>query len=149
MKVILQERVPHLGDLGDVVDVADGDARNFLIPQGKASFAREGEVRRLAHQQRLMEKKKEALVDEASQLAKKLSGISLSFKRAVAEGEEAKIFGSVTNRDIAGALAEEGVEVDRRKVQISEPIKSLGAYDVSVSLFGGVEAAVKVYVVQE
>lgn len=149
MKVILKERVPHLGDIGDVVDVADGYARNFLIPQGKASFAREGEVRRLAHQQRLMEKKKAALVDEASALAKKLEGLSISFKRAVADGEETKIFGSVTNRDIAGKLAEEGVEVDRRKVQLSEPIKALGAYDVPVSLFGGVEAAVKVFVIQE
>ena len=75
MKVILKERVPHLGDIGEVVDVADGYARNFLIPQGKAAFARDGEVRRLAHQQRIMEKKKAALVDEASALAKKLEDI--------------------------------------------------------------------------
>lgn len=149
MKVILKERVSNLGDIGEVVDVADGYARNFLIPQGKAAFAREGEVRRLGHQQRLMEKRKAALVDEASALAKKLEGLSISFKRAVADGEDTKIFGSVTNRDIAGKLAEEGVEVDRRKVQLSEPIKALGAYDVPVSLFGGVEAAVKVFVIQE
>ena len=149
MKIILLERVANLGDLGDVVDVADGYARNFLIPQGKASFARDGQVRRLEHQQRLVEKRKAALVDEASTMAKKLEGLSISFKRAVADGEDSKIFGSVTNRDIAGALAEEGVEVDRRKVQLREPIKALGAYDVPVSLFGGVEAAVKVFVVQE
>jgi large subunit ribosomal protein L9 len=149
MKIILKERVANLGDLGEVVEVADGYARNYLIPQGKAAFAREGQVRRLAHQQRLVEKKKAVLVDEASTLAKKLEGLSISFKRAVAEGEKNKIFGSVTNRDIAGALAEEGVDVDRRKVQLKEPIKALGAYDVPVSLFGGVQAAVKVFVVQE
>jgi large subunit ribosomal protein L9 len=149
MKIILKETVPNLGDLGDVVNVADGYARNYLIPQGKAAFAREGQVRRLEHQQRLVAKKKAALADEAGALAKKLEGLSISFKRAVSETDATKIFGSVTNRDIAAALADEGVQVDRRKVKLKEPIKTLGAFDVHVSLFGGVEAAVKVFVVQE
>ena len=149
MKVILQERVPNLGELGDVVEVADGYARNYLIPQGKAAFARDGQVRRLEHQQRIVAKKKAALTEEATALAKKLEGLSISFKRAVADGEDSKIFGSVTNRDIAGALADEGVEIDRKKVHLKEPIRALGAYDVNVSLFGGVDAAVKVFVVQE
>jgi len=149
MKIILKETVPNLGDLGDVVNVADGYARNYLIPQGKAAFAREGQVRRLEHQQRLVAKKKAALVDEAGALAKKLEGLSISFKRAVSDTDATKIFGSVTNRDIAAAMVDEGVQVDRRKVKLSEPIKSLGAFNVPVSLFGGVEATVKVFVVQE
>ena len=149
MKIILKENIPNLGDLGDVVNVADGYARNYLIPQGKAAFARDGQVRRLEHQKRLVAKKKALLVDQAGAVAQQLEGLSISFKRAVSEVDATKIFGSVTNRDIAAALVEEGVEIDRRKVKLSEPIKSLGAFDVAVSLFGGVEATVKVFVVQE
>jgi len=147
MKVILQSSVPNLGDLGDIVDVKAGYGRNFLIPRGLALLADERNMARLEHQKRLIAHKKSKLIAQAAVLATKLSETPVSIKRPA--GEEDKLFGSVTNRDIAEALAAEGIEVDRRHVVLDEPIRHIGVFQVPVKLYGGVDAQVKVYVLRE
>jgi len=146
MMVILQKDVPKLGSVGDVVRVKDGYGRNFLVPRGLAVIANTRNVKQLEHQKRQANKAAEAALAEANAQAAKVSDTPVTLKVEV--GEEGKIFGSVTNRDIAAALAEEGVEVDRRNIQIDSPIKSLGVYDVTVQVGSGVDATVKVYVVE-
>lgn len=147
MKVILQSDVPKLGDLGDIVEVKDGYGRNYLIPRGLALLADERNVNRLEHQKRIIAHKKAKRVAEAARLAAQLAETPISIKRKA--GEEGKLFGSVTNRDIADALAAEGITVDRRAVLLDEPIGNIGVFQVPVKLYGGVEAQVKVYVLRE
>ncbi len=146
MMVILQKDVPKLGSVGDVIRVKDGYGRNFLVPRGLAVIANTRNVKQLDHQKRQANKVAAAALAEANELATKVTDTPVTLKAEV--GEEGKIFGSITNRDIAAALAAEGVEVDRRNIQIESPIKSLGVYDVTVQIGSGVEAAVKVYVVE-
>jgi len=147
MKVILQSTVPNLGDLGDIVDVKDGYGRNYLIPRGLALRADERNMARLEHQKRLISHKKSKLISQAAGLAEKLAETPISIKRPA--GEEDKLFGSVTNRDIADALSGEGIEIDRRNIQLDEPIRHIGVFQVPVKLYGGVDAQVKVYVLRE
>ncbi len=106
MKVILQSNVPNLGELGDVVEVKDGYGRNYLIPRGLALLADERNVRRLEHQKRLIAHKKSKLIARSKEMAGRLAETPISIKRQA--GEEGKLFGAVTNRDIADALAAEG-----------------------------------------
>ncbi|MCB9744823.1 MAG: 50S ribosomal protein L9 [Alphaproteobacteria bacterium] len=147
MKLILQQDVANLGNVGDVVNVAPGYGRNFLIPRGLAVLADEGNVRRLEHQKRVVAHKRAKLLASAQALATQLSNTAVSIKRQA--GEEGKLFGSVTNRDIAEALAAEGIEVDRRSIRLEEPIRTVGVFHVPVRLEMGVEAEVKAYVIQE
>ena len=147
MKVILQEDVSNLGSVGDVVKVADGYGRNFLIPRGLAMLADEGSVRRLEHQKRVTAHKRARLEKESKDLAARLEQVAVSIKRAA--GDEDKLFGAVTNRDIAEALAAEGFEVDRRSIVLDEPIHSIGVFSVDVKLSLGVKATIKVYVIRE
>jgi large subunit ribosomal protein L9 len=147
MKVILQSNVPNLGELGDVVEVKDGYGRNYLIPRGLALLADERNVRRLEHQKRLIAHKKSKLIARSKEMAGRLAETPISIKRQA--GEEGKLFGAVTNRDIADALAAEGIVVDRRDVELDDAIKNIGVFQVPVKLYGGVEAQVKVYVLRE
>ncbi len=147
MKVILQDHVEKLGDVGDVVEVKDGYGRNFLIPRGLALLADERNVRRLEHQKRVTAARRAKLLAAATALAERISTTHVSIKRAA--GEEDKLHGSVTNNDIAKALADEGIEIDKRSVLLAEPIKSIGAFTVPVKVHGSVEASVKVYVLRE
>ena len=147
MKVILQDHVDNLGDVGDVVDVKDGYGRNFLIPRGLALLADERNVRRLEHQKRVTSARKAKLLSAAQELAERISTTHVSIKRAA--GDEDKLHGSVTSIDIAKALGDEGIEVDKRSIQLAEPIKSIGAFTVPVKVHGDVEASVKVYVLRE
>lgn len=147
MKLILQQDVANLGNVGDVVNVAPGYGRNFLIPRGLAVLADEGNVRRLEHQKRVVAHKRAKLLAAAQALAAQLSNTAVSIKRQA--GEEGKLFGSVTNRDIAEALAAEGIEVDRRSIRLEDPIRTVGVFHVPVRLEMGVEAEVKAYVIQE
>lgn len=147
MKVILQEDVTHVGLVGDVVQVSDGYGRNFLIPRGLAVLADESNVRRLEHQKRVTSHKRARMEADAKDMAEKLSQIAVSIKRTA--GDEDKLFGSVTNRDIAEALEAEGFTVDRRTIQLDEPIRNIGVFNVPVKLPMGIEAAVKVYVIRE
>jgi len=147
MKVILQSDVTNLGSVGDVVNVADGYGRNFLIPRGLALLADEGNVKRLEHQKRVTAHRRTRLEADAKDLAGRLAETAVSLKRSA--GEEDKLFGSVTNRDIADALASEGFEIDRRSIVLDEPIRNIGVFTVPVKVGMGIDASVKVYVIRE
>jgi large subunit ribosomal protein L9 len=147
MKVILQEDVKNLGSVGDVVTVADGYGRNFLLPRGKAILADGQNLGRLEHQKRVTAHRRQRMVGEARALAERLEQTAISLKRAA--GEDDKLHGSVSNRDIAEALSAEGIEVDRRDILLDEPIHTIGVFHVEVKLPLGVKSKVKVYVIRE
>ena len=147
MKVILQKDHEGLGRIGDVVRVSDGFAFNFLLPRGIAVPADEGNVRQMEHLKRLTESKRKAQVEKARVEAERINGTAVSIKRVV--GEDDKLFGSVTNRDIAEALAAEGIEIDKRRIVLDEPIKTIGVFSVPVRIHQDVEAKLKVYVIRE
>ena len=146
MLVILQKSVPNLGDVGDVVKVKDGYGRNYLVPRGFAVIADTKNTRRMEHQQRVVAATKAKALSEAEALGAKLNGTAVTI--TVKVGDEGKIFGSVTNRDIAEALNAEGIEIDRKTITIGDAIKTTGAYDVEVKLGMGVETSVKVFVTE-
>jgi large subunit ribosomal protein L9 len=147
MKVILQQDHEGLGRIGDVVRVSDGYAFNLLIPRGIAIRADEGNVRQMEHLKRLTEVKRKAQLEQARAEADRINGTAISIKRSA--GEEDKLFGSVTNRDIAEALAAEGIEIDKRRILLEEPIKTIGVFTVPVRVHRDVEAKLKVYVIRE
>lgn len=146
MKVILQQDVDNLGSTGDVKEVADGFGRNFLLPRGLAVLADERNVRRLQHQQRIAAARQAKLLAAAKETAEKIGKTAVSIKRQAGEGD--KLFGSVTNHDIADALVAAGIEVDKRAVVLEEPIRSIGVFQVPVKVLRGVDASVKVYVIR-
>jgi len=146
MRVILKHEVEHLGDAGDIVKVAAGYGRNYLIPRGLAVLASEGSVAELEHNQRIADAIRRKKLAAANALAEKLEGTAVSIRRET--GDDEKLFGSVTKRDIVEALSEEGVEVDRRAVQLEEPIKSIGLFTVPIRLHSGLSASVRVYVIR-
>ena len=145
MKVILTSTVPALGQTGDMVDVKDGYARNYLIPQGLAMVATMGNVKTLEHQKRIVASRVEKERKEAQDLAGRLGAVSLTLNRHA--GEEDKLFGSVTTRDISEALLAEGIEIDHHMIRLEDPIKTLGVYNVPVRLHSDVVVDVKVWVV--
>jgi len=147
MKVILQQDVRHLGRVGDIVKVRDGYGRNFLVPRGMAVVADERNVHRLEHQKREASAKATKVLAEARAMAEKLGQTAVSIK--VQAGDEGKLFGAVTNRDIVEALGAEGLLLDRRQVELAEPIRQIGVFSVPVRLHPDVQAAVKVYVIQQ
>ncbi len=147
MKVILKDDVKSLGKMGAVVNVADGYARNYLLPKGLAATANERNIRVLEHEKRIIEAKAKKLKKAAQSLKEKLSGMALTIKAKA--GEEEKLFGSVTSMDIAAALKAEGIELDKRKILLEEPIKRLGDYTVSVRLHPEETAELNIKVVPE
>jgi large subunit ribosomal protein L9 len=146
MRVILKSEVQHLGDAGDIVKVSPGYGRNFLIPRGLAIPASEGSVRELGHQKRVADAIRRKKLQAAETVAKQLEGTAVSIRRET--GEDEKLFGSVTNRDIAQALADEGIEIDRRSIQLDDAIRSIGLFNVPVRLHKDVTAQVRVYVIR-
>ncbi len=146
-QLILRTDVADLGRAGEVVDVKPGYARNYLIPQGLAYAASEGNVRRLEGEHQQAQVSLDQQKDVAEGLAAKLEGRSVSFK--VKAGEEGKLFGSVTTVDIAEQLASEGVTIDRRDIILEEPIKELGVFRVPVRLHADVRPELTVWVVAE
>lgn len=147
MTVILSEEVANLGHLGDVVSVREGYGRNFLVPRGLAIPASSRNLKVLEHQKTVLAGKRQKLMKAAAEVAKKLADTSVTLARKA--GDEDKLFGSVTNRDVADALALLGYKVDKRNIVIETPIKSLGVYTVDVKLHANVGAKVKLYVVSE
>ena len=145
VQVILREDVASLGHAGDLVNVKPGFARNFLIPQGKAIVATEASKRELEHQQRVIAERVRREVELLEAERKKIDGVVIEISAQA--GEEGKLFGSVTVVQIAEKLAERGLEVDRRRIDLAEPIKDLGEHDVVVRLHRQVTATVKVKVV--
>lgn len=147
MKVILKEDVKNLGSMGQVVTVADGFARNFLVPKGLAVEASSKNIKALEHAKRVIQEKARKAKDSMRELADKLSGLTLVIKAKA--GEEGKLFGSVTSMDIAEQLKQEGYDIDRKKISLEEPIKRLGSYAVTIRLHPEVDARVNVQVVEE
>jgi large subunit ribosomal protein L9 len=147
MQVILKEDVPHLGEPGQIVNVKPGYARNYLIPQGLAALASSRNIKMMEHNLKKIQKQIDAAKAEAGAVAERLAALSLTITKPA--GEQEKLYGSVTTRDIAAALEEEKITVDRKRIVIPEPIKSLGVYTVQVKLMGGVSADLKVWVVKE
>ncbi|NOZ00400.1 MAG: 50S ribosomal protein L9 [Deltaproteobacteria bacterium] len=145
MKVILNQDVEQLGQAGDIVDVSPGYCRNFLIPRGLAVTATTRSVKQIEHRKRMVADR--IARGRKSALALKESLEKVACKIAREAGEEDKLFGSVTTRDITVALADEGFEIDHRKVKLESPIKHLGIYHVDVKLATDVAAQVKVWVV--
>ncbi|ADL08961.1 50S ribosomal protein L9 [Thermosediminibacter oceani] len=147
MKVILLQDVKSLGKKGDLVNVADGYARNYLFPKNLAVEATPGNLAKLEQEKKARENKLAKEKKEAEELAQKIKKGTVTLK--VKAGEQGKIFGSITSKDIAEALRQQyGVEIDKRKVQLDEAIKSLGSYEVTVKLHPEVEARIIVRVTE-
>lgn len=142
--VILQQDVKNLGKTGEVVKVRPGYARNFLIPNQLAASATSTNVNRLAHEKRQAEARNAKAKAAAQELAAKIAGTSVTLARKT--GEEGRLFGSVTTKEIESALAEKGVQVDRRKIELAEPIKHTGTFELPIKLGYDVTATIKVEV---
>ncbi len=147
MQLILLENVPSLGKAGDLVKVSDGYGRNYLIPQKKAVLATEKSLKVIEHQKRQVQQRMEKTKKDAEKMAQQIEKLSCTFTKAVGEG--GKVFGSVTSMDIENYLKENGMEVDRKKISLEEPIKNLGMFTVPIKLHPEVVAHLKVWVVQE
>jgi large subunit ribosomal protein L9 len=132
MRVILSEEVTNLGDAGDVVTVKAGFGRNYLLPRGKAMLATEGRVKEIEHKKRVIEEKEKKEIHRYHGLAEQLARIDLTF--SMFASPEGRLFGSVTNADIAARFAEQGSAIEKRKIQIKEPIKTVGQHEISVRL---------------
>ena len=147
MDVILRQDVEKLGNAGDLVTVKDGYARNYLLPRGFAYPATEGNKKRLEAEAKMRVKKAGAQVVVARELAAQLEAVSLTFTMKAGEGD--KLFGSVTAADVAERLHAEGFTVDKKTIELPEPIKALGVYKVAVRLHHEVKPEVRVWVVKE
>lgn len=147
MKVILRQTIDKLGKIGQIVDVKDGYALNYLIPKGFAYVAVKGNVKALEEEKRIVEKRNQQELKAAETLASELEKVSVTIPVQV--GEEDKIFGTVTTQMIADALKEKGYDIDKRKFEMEEQIKTLGIYNVSIKLHPNVSAKIKVWVVRE
>ena len=144
MDVILVEDVRNLGNMGDLVKVKAGYGRNFLIPKKLAILATAGSKRELAHHMRQIAVKKAKFRAEAEAVGAKLNGVNITITRQA--GEDDKLFGAVTNRDIAHLLQEQGHKVDRRRIMISDAIRALGIYSVPIRLHADVSIDIRVWV---
>jgi large subunit ribosomal protein L9 len=147
MQVILLEDVSPLGKAGDLVKVSDGYGRNYLIPQKKAILATEKSVKVLDHQKREVQQRIEKTKKDVEKIVQKIEQLSCTLVKPV--GESGKLFGSVTSMEIEDYLKENGIEVDRKKIIMEEPIKSIGMHTVSIKLSPEVVAQLKVWVLQE
>ena len=145
MQVILREDVTHLGEVGDVVNVKPGYARNYLLPRGLAVQANDRQMNRLEHEKRIIESRVSKLRDGAMGQKKAIDALELVIEKAAGENE--KLFGSVTAMEIEALIRKAGHDIDRRKIQLAENIKALGEYTVGVKLHRDVTAQVKVNVV--
>ncbi len=144
LQVVLTEDLPNVGNSGELVKVKPGFARNFLLPRGLAALATADNVRRVEHEKKVAQARAQKQRAAATELSGKLAQVKLSLKAQV--GEESKLYGSITSRDIESALADKGFEVDRRKI-VMEPIKDLGNHKVTIKIASGIDAEIEVEVV--
>ena len=145
MQIILTQDVENLGKAGELVTVRPGYGRNYLVPRGLAVSATVRNKNQLEHERATIEKKVAKERATATELATRINGMTLQFERMV--GEDEKLFGSVTNRDVAEQLKKAGVDIDHRWIQLDQPIKALGKYESSVRLAAGVIATLRFWVV--
>lgn len=147
MKVILREDVANLGTAGNIVQVSDGYARNYLIPRNFAVPATGNNLKTFEHEKRVLESRRAKRKKEAEAMKAKLERISCSISKKV--GDQDKLFGSVTTQDIEKAFNAEGFTIDKKDILLAEPIKALGVYTVPIRVFDDVVANTKVWVVRE
>lgn len=147
MKVILKEDVKNLGVAGSIVNVADGFARNYLIPRNLAVEANTRNIKALEQERKKIEEAAKKLRENAKELSERLTSITLQIQAKA--GEEGKLFGSITNADIAEALKKEGFEIDRKRIVLEEPIKRLGFYTVNVKVHQDIIVPLNVNIVSE
>ncbi len=147
MKVILQKDIMNLGDAGDIKEVADGYARNYLIPKKLVIPASESNKKVIEHQARLIKLKKDKRKKQSEKVHESLNGLEILITAKV--GEEEKLFGSITSMDVAKKLLEKGYSIDKRKIAIENPIKTTGEFDIQVKLDDGLTAVVKLQVEKE
>jgi large subunit ribosomal protein L9 len=148
MKVLLVQDVQHLGKAGEIKDVAGGFGRNYLIPKGFAVFATSGQIKQAEQRMAADRKRADAARKDAEAVAARLNGKSISF--TVKVGEQGRLYGSVTSGDIAEQIEQQlKVEIDRRKIELDEPIKTVGTHEVTIRLVAGVEPVVNVVVAGE
>ena len=147
MEVILRQAVENLGKPGDVVKVSNGYARNFLLPRGVAFEATPGNLKRIAQEKERLEAAENERRAAAQELAAKLEQVSLTFSARV--GEEGKLFGSVTPADIAHQLEAQGFQIEKRQIDLHEPLKTLGVFRVPVRLHAEVKPEIKVWVIKQ
>ncbi len=144
MKVILKENLENLGHIGEVVKVAPGYARNYLLPKGYAIEATEKNAKALDHAKRQLEYKRNKVLEQAKALVAKIESLTLTIVHQA--GEEGKLFGAVTNMELAEQLKNQGIDMDRKKIVLAEPIKQVGEYTASVKVHPEVAATLKVVV---
>jgi large subunit ribosomal protein L9 len=147
MEVILKQAIEKLGEEGEQVNVANGYARNYLLPKGLAVKATKQNIAILQHEKNVIEQKEKKEIKGAQKIANKIRSLSCVLKRQV--GEKDKLFGSVTSNDIADFLRENGVEIDRKKIQLEEPIKSLGTTRVPIKIHPEITVELKIKVQKE
>lgn len=147
MEIILREDVQHLGKVGDIVKVKDGYARNYLLPKGLAYPATEANKKKIAYEGERLAKQRAAEKSAAETEATRLGDVQLTFSMKV--GEEEKLYGSVTASDIQRKLEEIGIHVDKRKIDLPEPIRALGDFQVGIKIHPDVRPQVRVTVVKE
>jgi large subunit ribosomal protein L9 len=147
MEIILRQAVENLGKPGDVVTVKNGFARNYLLPRGFAFEATPGNLKRIAQERGRLEAAENERIESATELAKRLEEVQLTFSARV--GEEGKLFGSVTSADIADQLTTQGFHIEKRLIDLHEPIKALGVYRVAVKLHADVKPEIRVWVIKQ
>jgi large subunit ribosomal protein L9 len=147
MKVILRQDFEQLGHVGDVVEVKDGYARNYLLPRKIAYQATESSVRQLEEEKKQLGRQLEKEKRTSEKLAAEIEKVSITIQMKV--GEEDRLFGSVTSQMVADSLKEKGFTIDKRQIELEDAIKALGIYNVGIKLAGGVNGKVKVWVVRE
>ena len=147
MQVIIKKKIEKLGDVGDIITVKDGYARNYLLPRGLVVKATPGNIKEVELIKSQIQKKNEKKINDQKELAKKLSNLKINIPVKV--GEDNQIFGSVTSTNIIEFLIEKGFEVNKKSIKLDEPIKSLGIHNVILKLDEGIESNIKVYVIKE
>jgi len=147
MKVILKEDVKNIGNMGQILDVADGFARNYLVPRGLAMEANVKNIKSLEHAKKVIQEKAKRVKSQAQDLSTRIVNVTVVIKAKAGEG--GKLFGSVTTMDIAEQLKNEGIDIDKKKISLDEPIKRLGTYTVNIKLHSEVSTPVQVEVIEE
>jgi len=147
MKVILVKDVKDVGKAGDVVNISDGYGRNYLLPRGLAIEANKSNMNILNEKKKKEERKKNQELEEAKEIAEKLSNTSIILK--VKTGENGKLFGSITSKDIQEELKKKGFDIDKKKIVLPENIKTIGSYTVDIKVYSGVNAKIKIDVITE
>lgn len=148
MKVILLKDIKGTGKKGDILNASDGHARNYLIPRGLAKEATDGSVKELEHQNASKVKKEEAELANAKALAERISTLDITFKTKAGEG--GRLFGSITNKDVADMIkSKHNLDIDKKKIAMDQPIRTLGTTNVTIKVYPKVSAQMKVHVIEE